>query len=47
MKKAVINLKNLAISSTVSACGEKGSGISRKVCVKPASAKQKIGFVHA
>jgi putative transposase len=39
---AAINLKNLAVSSTVSACGEEGSGLDRKVKVKPASVKQEI-----
>ena len=37
---AAINLKNMAVSSTVSACGEDGSGAARKRSVKPASAKQ-------
>ncbi|WP_445672252.1 RNA-guided endonuclease InsQ/TnpB family protein [Pseudomonas inefficax] len=37
---AAINLKNMAVSSTVSACGEEGSGRRRKTTVKPASAKQ-------
>jgi putative transposase len=37
---AAINLKNLAVSSTVTACGEEGSGLSRKTRVKPASVKQ-------
>jgi len=37
---AAINLKNLAVSSTVSACGEEGSGSGRKTGTKPASAKQ-------
>ncbi|WP_448506575.1 RNA-guided endonuclease InsQ/TnpB family protein [Immundisolibacter sp.] len=37
---AAINLKNLAVSSTVSACGEEGSGSGRKTRVKPASVKQ-------
>lgn len=37
---AAINLKNLAVSSTVSACGEEGSGPRRKTRVKPASVKQ-------
>lgn len=37
---AAINLKNLAVSSTVSACGEEGSGIGCKLKTKPASAKQ-------
>lgn len=37
---AAINLKNMAVSSTVSACGEEGSGRRRKTAVKPASMKQ-------
>ncbi len=37
---AAINLKNMAVSSTVSACGEEGSGRARKSVVKPASVKQ-------
>lgn len=37
---AAINLKNMAVSSTVSACGEEGSGSGRKTRTKPASAKQ-------
>ncbi|WP_445673034.1 RNA-guided endonuclease InsQ/TnpB family protein [Pseudomonas inefficax] len=37
---AAINLKNMAVSSTVSACGEEGSGRCRKTTVKPASVKQ-------
>jgi putative transposase len=37
---AAINLKNLAVSSTVSACGEDGSGSGRKTRAKPASVKQ-------
>ena len=36
---AAINLKNMAVSSTVSACGEDGSGRSRKTAVKLASVK--------
>jgi len=39
---AAINLKNLAVSSTVSACGEEGAGLGRKTQVKPASAKQEV-----
>ena len=39
---AAINLKNMAVSSTVSACGEEGSGSGRKTGVKPASMKQEI-----
>jgi putative transposase len=37
---AAINLKNLAVSSNVSACGEEGSGPRRKTRAKPASVKQ-------
>lgn len=37
---AAVNLKNMAVSSTVSACGEEGSGRRRKTAVKPASGKQ-------
>ena len=37
---AAINLKNMAVSSTVSACGEEGSGSGRKTGTKPASVKQ-------
>ena len=39
---AAVNLKNRAVSSTVSACGEEGSGRARKSAVKPASTKQEI-----
>jgi putative transposase len=42
---AAMNLKILAVSSTVSACGEEGSGSGRKTRVKPASAKQEVSFV--
>lgn len=37
---AASNLRNLAVSSTVSACGEDGSGLGRKTQTKPASVKQ-------
>ena len=37
---ASLNLASLAVSSTVSACGEEGSGRARKSVVKPASVKQ-------
>jgi putative transposase len=37
---AVINLKNMAVSSTVSSCAEEGSGLGRKLKTKPASVKQ-------
>ena len=45
---AAINLKNMAVSSTVSACGEEGSGLRRKPKVKPASVKQEAnsGFTQ-
>jgi putative transposase len=42
---AAINLKNMAVSSTVSACGGEGSGLMRKRQVKPASTKQEVSFV--
>jgi len=42
---AAINLKNYAVSSTVSACGEEGAGHSRKTAVKPASAKQEVNTI--
>jgi putative transposase len=41
---AAINLRNMAVSSTVSACGEEGSGSGRKTRVKPASVKQEVSF---
>ena len=41
---AAVNLKNLAVSSTVAACGEEGSGLRRKTKAKPASAKQEVSF---
>jgi putative transposase len=41
---AAINLKNYAASSTVSACGEEGVGLGRKLKVKPASVKQEVSF---
>ena len=37
---AAVNLRNLAVSSTVSACGEESSGFGRKPKVKLASVKQ-------
>ncbi len=37
---ASMNLRNLAVSSTVTACGEEGSGSERKLRTKPASMKQ-------
>lgn len=38
---AAINLKNLAVSSTVTVCGEASSGFNRKIKTKLASVKQK------
>ena len=45
---AAINLKNMAVSSTVSACGEEGSGQRRTTRAKPASVKQEVsgGFAQ-
>jgi len=45
---AAANLKNMAVSSTVAACGEEGAGSGRKTRVKPASAKQEVsgGFAQ-
>jgi putative transposase len=37
---AAVNLKNMAVSSTVSACGEEGFGRARMSAVKPAPVKQ-------
>jgi putative transposase len=37
---AAVNLKNMAVSSTVSACGEIGSGRGHMTAAKPASKKQ-------
>jgi len=42
---AAINLKNLAVSSTVSACGEEGAGSDLMTVVKPASMKQEISAI--
>ena len=44
---AAINLRNLAVSSTVSVCGEEGAGSARKSRAKPASVKQKVSFESA
>jgi putative transposase len=44
---AAINLRNLAVSSTVTACGQEGSGIKDGFDTKPAWAKQEqilVGF---
>lgn len=45
---AAINLKNMAVSSTVAACGEEGSGSGLAARVKPASVKQEVsgGFAQ-
>ena len=37
-----LNLKNLTVSSTASACGEAGSGLERKPQTKPASVKREV-----
>lgn len=37
---AAMNLQHMAVSSTVTACGEEGAGSGRKTGVKPASLKQ-------
>ncbi len=42
---AAVNLKNVAVSSTVSACGEEGTGLDRKIKVKPASMKQEVNAI--
>lgn len=42
---AAVNLKNMAVSSTVSVCGEEGAGLDRKIKVKPASVKQKVNAI--
>ena len=42
---AAVNLKNMAVSSTISACGEVGSGLRRKTKTKPASVKQIVSVV--
>lgn len=39
---AAVNLRNTAVSSTVSACGEEGAGLRRKTKTKPASVKQEV-----
>ena len=39
---AAINLRNMAVSSTVSACGEEGSGSGLVTRLKPASGKQEF-----
>jgi putative transposase len=44
-QNAAINLKNMAVSSTVLACGEEGAGLGRKTKVKPASVKQEVNTI--
>ena len=44
---AARNLQNMAVSSTVAACGEEGSGLRRKTKTKPASMKQEVSFEPA
>ena len=39
---AAYNLRNLAVSSTVTVCGEEGSGLVQTIKVKPPSMKQKF-----
>lgn len=41
---AAINLKNYAVSSTVSACGGEGAGSGRMTGAKPAPLKQEVSF---
>ena len=41
---AAINLKNYAVSSTVSACGGEGSGLGGNAKTKPAPLKQEVSF---
>ena len=43
---AAINLKNNAVSSTVSACGGEGSGPGGNARTKPAPEKQEVSFKH-
>jgi putative transposase len=42
---AAINLRDYAVSSTVSACGREGAGPGRKTGTKPAPMKQEVSFV--
>lgn len=41
---AAINLKNLAVSCTVSVCGKEGAGRRQVTATKPALVKQKVSF---
>ena len=42
---AAINLKNYAVSSTVSACGGEGAGFGRKTGTKPVPMKQEVSTI--
>jgi putative transposase len=42
---AATNLKNMAVSSTVSACGGEGAGLGSDAKAKPAPMKQEVSFV--
>lgn len=44
---AAINLKNLAVKYTVTACGEEGSGRGSSATLKPASKKQELDSAQA
>lgn len=44
-RNAAVNLKNMAVSSTVAACGEEGSGLGRKIKAKPVSVKQEVNII--
>jgi len=39
---AAVNLRDMAVSSTASACGEEGAGLDRMVKAKPSSVKQEF-----
>jgi putative transposase len=42
---AAINLKNMAVGSTVTACGEESAGFNQKIKVKLASVKQEVNTI--
>ena len=44
-RNAAINLKNYAVSSTVSVCGGEGAGSGRKTRTKPAPVKQEVSTI--
>jgi transposase len=46
-RNAAINLRNYAVSSTVSACGGEGAGLGGNAKVKPAPAKQEVSTKSA